>query len=495
MVKALFRTYVLSLAAAFICLASPAVSAEEESGHKVFALSIADVTRLALENNFDVQIAKFDAYINRNDLLEAVSIFDTILSASASFEDDQLKQSSTIFGSKSLTNIYSLNLSKKLPTGTTLSLGVSDTRDFTNSSFATINPAHEALAKFSLTQSLGKNFFGLIDRNEIKITKLDIENSDWTSLERIERSLAQAQKAYWAVVLFSEELDIKREEYKRARALYEIYSKKIHFGLIEDPDLYASEANMIQRENDVLASLDQLNAAKDALLLLLNEENRRIRIRPLDHLTLEGPPVDLNQALESAIKNRKDYKKAKNEIDKKKLSLVSRKNSLWPQIDLAATFARNGLTRKYAKAFEDIINEDNPEIFVGVTVSIPIENRKARGQYNKAKLEKARALVELKKTERVILTEINDLVTRLGIQAGRVLTLKRVASLQEKKLQAELKRFKYGRSSSDILIRYQEDALSAKLAHERSLYNYRVSLIDLKLAQNILLSENWEEEL
>ncbi len=130
-----------------------------------------------------------------------------------------------------------------------------------------------------------------------------------------------------------------------------------------------------------------------------------------------------------------------------------------------------------------------------MNVSIPIENRKARGQYNKAKLEKARALVELKKTERVILTEINDLVTRLGIQAGRVLTLKRVASLQEKKLQAELKRFKYGRSSSDLLIRYQEDVLSAKLAHERSLYNYRVSLIDLKLAQNILLSENWEEEL
>ncbi len=298
MVKASFRTLFFYLVSALFCLASPAVSAEEGIGYRVFALSIADVTRLALENNFDIQIAKFDAYIQRNDLLEAVSIFDTILSASASFEDDQLKQSSTIFGSKTLTNTYSLNLSKKLPTGTTLSLGVSDTRDFTNSSFATINPSHEALAKFSLTQSLGKNFFGLIDRNEIKITKLDIENSDWTSLERIERSLAQAQKAYWAVVLFSEELDIKREEYKRARALYEIYSKKIHFGLIEDPDLYASEANMIQRENDVLASLDQLNAAKDALLLLLNEENRRIRIKPLDHLTLEGPPVDLNQALE-----------------------------------------------------------------------------------------------------------------------------------------------------------------------------------------------------
>ncbi|HAJ57231.1 MAG TPA: hypothetical protein DCL35_05620 [Candidatus Omnitrophica bacterium] len=478
-----------------ICSVQGSAAAEVPGRHEVISFSIEDVTRLALENNFDVQIAKFDAHIKRNDLLEEVSIFDTVLTAKASFEDDELKKNNTIAGSKALTNKYSVNLSKHLPTGTTVTLDVGDTRSSTNSSFSSLNPSHEAVNRISVTQSLGKNFLGLADRNQIKITKKDIENSDWTSLERIESSLAQTQEAYWKVVLLTWQLDIKREMNWKAGELYETYKNKITFGLIEDPDLFAAEANMIQRQNEVLGAIEALNSAKDDLLLLLNEDSRRVRIRPLDKLSLDGPRVDFSDSLKSAIENRKDYKKAKNDIDKRKLSLVVKKNSLWPEIDLEASFARNGLARKYREAFKEVYNEDNPEVFIGITVKVPLENRLARGQYNKAKLEQARALVELKKTERKILTEINDLVTRVNIQVGRVLTQKRVVSLQEKKLNAESHRFKFGRSGSDIMIRYQEDLLNAKLAYAQSLFEYRVGLIDLKAAENTLLKENWKGEL
>ncbi len=471
------------------------VFAQDTPGHEVISLSLDEVSRLALENNFDVQLAKFDAYIARNDLLEAVSVFDTILTAKASFKSDQLKKSSTIAGSKALTNDYSLGVSKKLPTGTTIGVEVSDTRSATNSSFAAINPSHEALAKVSVNQALGKNFFGLIDRNKIKITRKDIENSEWTSLERIENSLAGVQKAYWKVVMLTEELEITREEYHRARKLYEIYKNKIRFGLIEDPDLFGSEANMLQRQNNVLNVIDRLNSAKDELLLLLNQDSRNIRIKPEDSLRLERDTVDFYEALRLAVENRKDYKIAKNEVEKNSLSLVTKSNSLWPEIDLEASFARNGLTRQYKEAFQQVYNEDNPELFVGVTIKVPLENNSARGQYNKAKLQKARSLVELKKVERTIASEINELVTKAGILAGRVLTQRRVSDLQEKKLQAEVEKFRFGRSSSDVLIRYQEDVLIAKLAYIQFLYDYRLSLIDLKVAENTLLNDIWEGEL
>jgi outer membrane protein TolC len=458
-------------------------------------LSIEEVTHLALENNFDIQIAKFDSYVKRNDLLEALSIFDTLLSAGASYESNQFERSTTILGTKTQTNEYSIGLSKLLPTGTSLSLDLSDRRSFTNSAFAALNTSHEGVIQLSISQALGKNFFGLIDRNKIKITKKDIEDSDWSSLERIENSLADTQKAYWRVVLLTEELDIIRKMYKKAQALYGIYRNKLRFGLVEDPDLLAAQANMIQRQNDVLAAIDELNAAKNRLLLLLNADSRGIRIKPLDKLRLYGPKANFYESLKMAIENRKDYKRAKNEIEKRRLSLVINKNSLWPEIDLKASFARNGLSHRYQDAVQEVFEEDNPELFVGVTIKLPLENTQARGQYNKAKLQRARAIVELKKTERLILTEINDLVTKVNIQTGRVLTRKRVLKLQERKLAAEDKRFKFGRSSSDIMIRYQEDLLSAKLAYARALFEYSSILIDLRLAQNTLLSDSWEVEL
>ncbi len=89
------------------------------------------------------------------------------------------------------------------------------------------------------------------------------------------------------------------------------------------------------------------------------------------------------------------------------------------------------------------------------------------------------------------MTQINDLTTKIKLFMGSVIVNKRVAQLQQKKLDAEIQRFKYGRSNSDYLIRYQEDLLDARLNLARALYLYQATLIDLKVAQQILLDEYW----
>ena len=48
---------------------------------KTYKLSLEDVTRLALENNFEIQLAKYDAWIARTDEGVAESIYDTIFDA------------------------------------------------------------------------------------------------------------------------------------------------------------------------------------------------------------------------------------------------------------------------------------------------------------------------------------------------------------------------------------------------------------------------------
>lgn len=480
----------------FLCFSGSRISlAQEESVRQGVYLTVEEATRVALENNLDVQIAQFDAYSKRNDLLGALSIFDTILSAKAGYTNNQFKKSSTISGSKSQTNEYSIGVSKLLPTGTTVGLDFEDTRSFTNSSFASINPSHEGVAKVSISQALGKNFFGLIDRNQIKITRLDIESSDWTSLSRIEDALIIVQKAYWKLVLLENDLEISRQMLTKARDLFDLYRKKFNFGLTENPELFGAQANLIRRQNEALSAIDELNTVRDELLLLLDLDLRHVKIRPLDRLDLVPERVNFVDSLSKAIENRRDYKKAKNEVQAKKIDLVIKKNSLWPEVDLEASFAKNGLSGAYSKAWESISQEDNPEVFFGVTVKIPIENRMARADVNKAQIEKAKSLLLLKKAERLILTEINDLVTRVRMNLGKALTAEKIFQLQEKKLAAEEKRFRYGRSSGDQMIRYQEDLLNARLGLAKAIYDYRVSLIDLKKAEGIFLNSYWKDQL
>jgi outer membrane protein TolC len=461
----------------------------------VFYLSLADITKLALKNNLDIQIAKFDAYIKRNDLLEANSIFDTFFNANINYTKNKKDIANTILGTKSLTNEYSVGISKKIPSGTTIELEAYDKRIWDNSPFSSVNPNTEANLKFSITQPLAKNFFGLIDRGNIKITKLDIENSDITSLDTIENSLALVQQAYWELVLRYQELKIKEDMLKEAEKLYNIYKRKIRIGLVEEPDLLAADANVSLRENSVLEARMLLNEAKNNLLYLLNLTDLKKQIIPIDKLNTQVETLDLYKELKQATQNRRDYKIVKKQIKSEDINLSLKKNALWPEIDLEASFTKNGIDPNYKNAWEEITSQDHNEIYVGLKVSMPLERREEKAQYNKSKLNKAKYLLLLKRIERIIFRDINNNVTQVNTLANQVETNKKIVRLQERKLKAEEVKLQYGRSSSDIIIRFQEDLLNARLNLARALFSYRIALINLERNKNTLLSKYWKGKL
>ncbi|MBN2120678.1 MAG: TolC family protein [Candidatus Omnitrophica bacterium] len=487
----------------FICIAFGLVfyqafcpaSSQEEAKPLSLELSLSRVSELALANNLDIQIAKFDAYISRYDLDRQESIFDTFVNMQAGYSDNQSRSSSAFLGSKSLENSYQLSLEKKFPSGTEVSVEGTHTRTWTDSDFTSVNPAVEGSAKVSLSQALGKNFFGLIDRLTIKITKLDIESTQWLSLESIEKALADTQKAYWQLVLKEEELKIKKDMLEEAQDLFRVYKDKGSMGLAEDPDILASEANKRIRESDVLTAQLERETAKNQLLFLLNTDDTAINVIGQDCLDTSVSKVDLYSQVSQAVNSRRDYKAAKNSVLSKDMDLKIKKNSLWPEIDLEASYARNGLSTRYKQAWEDVSQEDNPVYFFGIKIGMPLENREARAEFKQANLKKEKALLTLKKTERLILKELNNQITLVNTLAQQVKAFREVAGLQEKKLDAEKKRFAQGRSNSDVIIRYSEDLLAAQLNLARTLFSYRLSLIDLEVAKGTLLDKYWKGSL
>ena len=482
----ILRVYFLSLIITFL-FSTYFVYADSNNLY----LDIKSVTKIALENNIDIQIAKFDAYIQRNNLGEAQSIFDTFINASISYDKNKKDTASTLMGTSSSVNNYSVGINKKIPSGTTLDVEAYNQRNWSNSSFYTTNPNTEANVKVSLTQPLAKNFFGIIDRGNIKITKLDIKNSDFSSLDEIESSLASVQAAYWELVLRYKELKIKKDMLNEAKRLYSIYQKKIKTGLVEEPDLLAAKANVSLRENDLLKSKMKFKEAQNNLLYLLNLDTKK-NIIPLDKLDTNVDKFDLYRELKKAIKTRRDYKIAKNDIISENIDLAMKKNSLWPQVDLSASFARNGIDPSYKNAWSKINSENNSEWYIGINIDFSLENREEKAQYNKAKLRRAKALVIIKKIERLIFKDINNSVTELNTISNQVDTNRKIVRLEAQKLKSEQERLRYGRSSSDVLIRFQNDVLNARLALANSLFSYRLSLINMQRKENVLLSKHWK---
>ncbi len=461
----------------------------------VLKLSLDDISRIGLENNLDIQIAKYDAYIKRTGLDQAQSVFDTFLNAQAVYLNDQRKTASSAFGTKNSTNKYSLGFEKTIPTGTKLGIEFADARSASNSTFSSINPNYDANVKLSLNQPLGSNFFGMLDRSRIKLSRLDISNSDFNVLNRIELSLAGLQKTYWNLVLRLEELNIARQMLERSENLYKVFEQRYKLGLVEDAELFGLKANLIQNNVDINIARQKSRIAQNDLLLALNEENFKLNIVPKNKLEFKALKVSARDILLAAINQRRDYKQAKNNLLIRNINLSMKKNSLWPRIDLAASFAKNGLEATQADAWKNVSEQDNPEVYVGLSFSIPLENRSARSEKQKAENEKAKALLSIKKIEHAIIVEIHNAVDAVNVSQKNIKSRQEIVALQEKKLLYEEKRFRNGRSNTDTLVRFQRDLLLARRNLAQTLFVYKTAQIDLRQAANQLLADYWTDKL
>ncbi|MDD3375282.1 MAG: TolC family protein [Candidatus Omnitrophica bacterium] len=469
------------------------IVADSLSLGKPYVLSLDEVSQIALRNNFDIQIARYDAEIAKTKKGEAQSIYDTVLTAEAAYRKDKSAKTSSFSGSRSVTNDYDVGINKKLPTGTTLSLDQTNNRTWTDSSYVTTNPSHDSSLGFTVSQDLGRNFFGIQDRGDIKVTQIDIQNLQYVSLGKIEQSLSDVQIDFWGLVLALDFVKIEKDMLVQAERLYLINKEKLADGLVEQPDFLASEANYKQRVADVWVAENSAKTRMNALKLGLNLTQDMSDIMPANDLILQEQESRIETSLINAFEHRRDYRQALNDVRMRNIKLSMKKNNAWPEINLSASMARNGLGDNFKESIENISREDHPDFLALLKVSVPLENRKAKSQLKKAELEKAQALVALKMTERTIMINVVDQVRLCNTLFAKAKQQKEIAELQSKKLQEQEKIFSYGRSDVDTIIRYQQDALVAEKQASQSLFDYQASLIDLKVQEGVLLQQYWQE--
>lgn len=457
-------------------------------GEEEIRLSLSDCLNAGLMNNLDIKIAKIESLIKGEDILLSEAVFDTILNGEISYTDDQRATSSTIAGTESLTANYELGATKKLPTGTELTIDYSNTRDWTNSAYVVNNPLHTAELSFTLKQPVLKNFFGYVDRNSVRLSRVEAEIAGIKALNRIENKIADIEKAYWKLVFAYQNVALREGLLNQAEKLYKIYEGHIETGFAEKTELYETEANMRIRKTELQIAQNELKNASNNLKLLLNEDDDFL-ILPKEKLETLGEKADLVQSLNTAFFANRDYQIKKKGLTAKKIKLKMKRNSLWPEVDLVGTFAVNGVDRKFEKANKRLSTDKFPYYYAGVEFSVPLENHRARGEYNKAVLEKEKGILELLKVEKDIINLIDEEVRGVNLNLENAKRWAKIREIQDLKFREEEKKLEYGRSTSKIVIDYQNDLTLATISEHNALLDYYRALIDLENAKDTLLAK------
>ena len=455
---------------------------------KPISYSMDQAVQVALANSFQVKIAKLDLLISETDEKYSEAVFDTLLIGKVNYIEDKREQVSVFAPNDNQSNEYSISLSKKLPTGTILGGEWSDIRSWNNSQYSTPNPAHDAELTLNIEQPIGKNFFGYIDRNTVTITRLAIENATLDTKDRIEAIIARVQKSYMEFIYRKMALEIYEGIYEKAKSMNDVNETNFEVGLIEKAELLASNANLLTIETDVNLARNNMNRALENLKLLMNVE-KNVIVEPIEVLDESEFDKNIEWCLQEAFECRRDYEKNKRNIEIKDITLKMKANNKWPEIDLKASLSLNGVDNKIEKAAGETTIDKNRYYYAGVEFSFPLENNAARSEHEKASFDKEKAIVELKETERTIITEVGNAYEDYRTYDNNLLNLVEVSVLHSKKLDEEMKRFKYGRSSTKNVIDYQNDLLKAELKEITVLLELENSKIELKRKMNVILKE------
>lgn len=441
---------------------------------------------MALSYNLGVKMARTERGISETGVMAAKSAFDTLLAFDINYLLNKNDQTSIVFGTVSRTHKYNLGVSRLLPSGTRGSIQWTNERNSTDSAFASVNPLFESAFEISIEQPLIKNFFGYQDRGNVNVARKDYHAADALAQRRVREAVFQVLSDYWRWITDRRIVAVTKRSAREARQFVKISEEKESFGLHESTDVLDAKANQLRIEAqlilDKLAVDDRLGQLRRDLDLSDNatlESDEKIKT--------DATTSELGDVLAHALENRTDYLSARNVVAARKIELALAKNSRWPELDLVASLRLNGIDSGYGKGLEEAVKADHPSYFIGGEFSFPIENRLARSSTKRASLEEIRALYALKDLENQITQNVEEQWRAVDSTRRVVKTLRRVTNVERKKWQEELKKYKTGRSSSDIVTRYQEDYLRAERNLLGALFDYRMSVLGLRLAQNTLI--------
>ena len=140
-------------------------------------------------------------------------------------------------------------------TGTSVTLGMGDTLGVTqNSPYNMFNPFSQATLQLGITQNLLQGFRPSVNNRAIRVAKNQRHISDLTFKNQVMTSVANVASLYWDLVTFNEDLKVKQHTFELNKKLYEDNQRRAELGAIAPIDIIQAEAEMKSSQQDVVTA-------------------------------------------------------------------------------------------------------------------------------------------------------------------------------------------------------------------------------------------------
>ncbi len=529
-------------------------------------LSLQDAIALALENNINVEVQRYGALISDTNLLRtkaggairsgiptvqsgpasaplgetsvfstvptfgivtpvqqtgiALPVLDPILTGSYQYQHSSAPQSSTVVTGTNVlinrNNLSQIAYTQGFLTGTSVSLGYTDSQLESNSTRAQLNPYRSSSLSLNVTQHLLQGFGMAVNKRNIEIARNSRELADLQFKLQVIVTAAGAMNLYWDLVSFNDDVKAKKESLEYNDRLYNNNKKQVAIGMLAPIEVIRAEAAVASSQQDLIISetrvLQQETILKDFLSRngVASPAVEQSHIIPTDHIRVpEVEAIEPYQDLVTqALSGRPELAIARINITNAKINLRGSKAELLPTVDAFGNLANNGLAGAintlsatpvpstnsliggYGNLLSQIFGRNFPNYSLGLQLNIPIHNRLARADYALDQITERQQELALLAAEKQVRVDVQNAI--IGLQQARAIYQASVKQriLEEQTLDAEQKKLNLGASTIFNVILVQRDLATAQSAEVAALSNYSKARVQLDFATAQTLVNN-----
>src|SRR5437763_5519549 len=473
-------------------------------------LTLREALEMALSNNKDIEVSRQNVRAAEFDLLGARGAYDPRLSSSTYYERTATPSASFLSGSstgavtqKGITGTARFEgLAPKF--GGSYRADLSAIRLTTNNQFAALNPQFPTALTFNYTQPLLRNFHFDSSRRQIEVAKKNLSLTDAQFRQRIIETITQVERAYWDLVLALRNLQIQRDAVKDARTQLEHNKRMVDEGMLAPIDVVAAEAQVAGYEQSVYSALEDVGRTENNLKSLIAENRQspfwNVSIIPTDSVDLTPPPVDLTDAMSTAMENRPELQQATvtreiNEIDQRFFREQTK-----PQIDLVGSYGVVGLSGNvnsdisgnpltaataqlrarinqlsqlnglavlpeppptaiqdnfiggFGQSFFNLTANRYTNFRVGVQLNLPIRNRTAEAQLGRSLVQGKQIATQREQLEQLIQVDVRNALQSVRTTQSRLRAAAVARSASEQQYTSEQRKFDIGQSTLFLVL-------------------------------------------
>lgn len=476
---------------------------EEQEGGEPIRMSLDECIGLAIENNPDLQIVRYEALKSSSDVLTAKGEFDPVLNGAYNYlksEQEASPEYRTFAGISSVQatrTTENVSVAGKLQTGTMYN--ASFELDKESTTFTRLQAQYSGGLTLTLSQPLLRGRGISVNTARIRMARNARVMSEAQLRLAVMNTVAQVVKSYWDLVGANESLAVGEQAVANAERLLDIAKKRLDIGTGAALEVLQAKAGVATRQTELITDRSQVANAEDALKQVLNMRDNGLfsakRIVPTDRPKVTDLDIDklrnvdeqLRQSYELALEKRPEMTSSQLEIETAKIDRSHAANAMLPQLDLTSSAFQGKRGPMVDDVFEGVISRNDNIYSFGVKGNVALGNRAARGAFDRADLTAKQAEVKLERTKQELMLRARLALRAVNTSQILIESNRQLSQMQETNVAAEEKRLRLGVSTSYRVLQMQTDLLAAQTQEVQARIGFEKALVDLRLAEGTLL--------